>query len=96
MNPAAGSAPRCNKLLVAPGCFDGHPPGAEETGFQPLTRACCRPQHWHFGYRPGYDVGIEHPRRASCCCINIPIIADADTQNHGNAVNLVRSVRGNQ
>ena len=84
-----------NKLLVAPGCFDGLSARlVEEAGFEAaylsggaVARSMGIP-----------DIGLvtmsESIERAVqvVSAINIPIIADADT-GYGNAVNLVRSVR---
>ena len=84
-----------NKLLVAPGCFDGLSARlVQEAGFEAaylsggaVARSMGIP-----------DIGLvtmsESIERAVqvVSAINIPIIADADT-GYGNAVNLVRSVR---
>ncbi len=84
-----------NKLLVAPGCFDGLSARlVQEAGFEAaylsggaVARSMGIP-----------DIGLvtmsESIERAVqvVAAINIPIIADADT-GYGNAVNLVRSVR---
>ncbi len=84
-----------NKLLVAPGCFDGLSARlVQEAGFESaylsggaVARSMGIP-----------DIGLvtmsESIERAVqvVSAINIPIIADADT-GYGNAVNLVRSVR---
>jgi 2-methylisocitrate lyase-like PEP mutase family enzyme len=84
-----------NKLLVAPGCFDGLSARlVQEAGFEAaylsggaVARSMGIP-----------DIGLvtmsESIDRAGqvVSAINIPIIADADT-GYGNAVNLVRSVR---
>ena len=84
-----------DKLLVAPGCFDGLSARlVQEAGFQAaylsggaVARSMGIP-----------DIGLvtmsESIERAVqvVSAINIPIIADADT-GYGNAVNLVRSVR---
>jgi len=83
------------KLLVAPGCFDGLSARlVEEAGFEAaylsggaVARSMGIP-----------DIGLvtmsESIERAAqvVSAIKIPIIADADT-GYGNAVNLVRSVR---
>ena len=83
------------KLLVAPGCFDGLSARlVEEAGFEAaylsggaVARSMGIP-----------DIGLvtmsESIERAIqvVSTIKIPIIADADT-GYGNAVNLVRSVR---
>lgn len=83
------------KLLVAPGCFDGLSARlVEEAGFEAaylsggaVARSMGIP-----------DIGLvtlsESIERAVqvVSAIKIPIIADADT-GYGNAVNLVRSVR---
>ncbi len=84
-----------DKLLVAPGCFDGLSARlVEEAGFEAaylsggaVARSMGIP-----------DIGLvtmsESIERAVqvVSAIKIPIIADADT-GYGNAVNLVRSVR---
>ncbi len=84
-----------NKLLVAPGCFDGLSARlVQEAGFEAaylsggaVARSMGIP-----------DIGLvtmsESIERAVqvVSAITIPIIADADT-GYGNAVNLVRSVR---
>jgi 2-methylisocitrate lyase-like PEP mutase family enzyme len=84
-----------NKLLVAPGCFDGLSARlVEEAGFEAaylsggaVARSMGIP-----------DIGLvtmsESIERTAqvVSAIKIPIIADADT-GYGNAVNLVRSVR---
>jgi 2-methylisocitrate lyase-like PEP mutase family enzyme len=84
-----------NKLLVAPGCFDGLSARlVEEAGFEAaylsggaVARSMGIP-----------DIGLvtmsEAIERAAqvMSAIKIPIIADADT-GYGNAVNLVRTVR---
>jgi len=84
-----------NKLLVAPGCFDGLSARlVQEAGFEAaylsggaVARSMGIP-----------DIGLvtmsESIERAAqvVSAINIPIIADADT-GYGNAVNLVRTVR---
>jgi 2-methylisocitrate lyase-like PEP mutase family enzyme len=84
-----------NKLLVAPGCFDGLSARlVEEAGFEAaylsggaVARSMGLP-----------DIGLvtmsEAIERAvqAVSTIKIPIIADADT-GYGNAVNLVRTVR---
>jgi 2-methylisocitrate lyase-like PEP mutase family enzyme len=86
---------RRNKLLVAPGCFDGLSAKlVEEAGFEAaylsggaVARSMGIP-----------DIGLvtmsESIERTAqvVSAIKIPIIADADT-GYGNAVNLVRSVR---
>src|SRR5690348_5836814 len=83
------------KLLVAPGCFDGLSARLlEEAGFEAaylsggaVARSMGIP-----------DIGLvtmsESIERAGqvVSAIGIPIIADADT-GYGNAVNLVRTVR---
>ena len=83
-----------NRLLVAPGCFDGLSARlVQEAGFEAaylsggaVARSMGIP-----------DIGLvtmsESIERAVqvVSAINIPIIADADT-GYGNAVNLVRSV----
>src|ERR687898_376799 len=84
-----------NKLLIAPGCFDGLSARlVEEAGFEAVylsggavARSMGIP-----------DIGLvtmsEVIERAAqvVSAVKIPIIADADT-GYGNAVNLVRSVR---
>jgi 2-methylisocitrate lyase-like PEP mutase family enzyme len=84
-----------NKLLVAPGCFDGLSARlVQEAGFEAaylsggaVARSMGIP-----------DIGLvtmsENIERATqvASVISIPIIADADT-GYGNAVNLVRTVR---
>ena len=84
-----------NKLLVAPGCFDGLSARlVQESGFEAaylsggaVARSMGMP-----------DIGLvtmsEAIERAAqvVSAIAVPVIADADT-GYGNAVNLVRSVR---
>ena len=84
-----------DRLLVAPGCFDGLSARlVEEAGFEAaylsggaVARSMGMP-----------DIGLvtmsEVIERAAqvVAAVKIPIIADADT-GYGNAVNLVRSVR---
>lgn len=84
-----------NKLLVAPGCFDGLSARlVEEAGFEAaylsggaVARSMGIP-----------DIGLvtmsEVIERAAqvVSAVRIPVIADADT-GYGNAVNLVRAVR---
>jgi 2-methylisocitrate lyase-like PEP mutase family enzyme len=84
-----------DKLLVAPGCFDGLSARlVAEAGFEAaylsggaLARSMGIP-----------DIGLvtmsEVIERAAqvTSVVNIPVIADADT-GYGNAVNLVRTVR---
>lgn len=84
-----------NRLLVAPGCFDGLSARlVEEAGYEAaylsggaVARSMGIP-----------DIGLvtmsESIERASqvVASVRIPIIADADT-GYGNAVNLVRAVR---
>jgi len=84
-----------DKLLVAPGCFDGLSARlVQEAGFETaylsggaVARSMGIP-----------DIGLvtmsESIERAAqvISAIKIPIIADADT-GYGNAVNLVRTVR---
>jgi len=84
-----------DRLLVAPGCFDGLSARlVEEAGFEAaylsggaVARSMGIP-----------DIGLvtmsEVIDRAAqvVAAVKIPIIADADT-GYGNAVNLVRSVR---
>ena len=84
-----------NKLLVAPGCFDGLSARlVQEAGFEAaylsggaVARSMGLP-----------DIGLvtmsEVIERAAqvVSAVKIPVIADADT-GYGNAVNLVRTVR---
>jgi 2-methylisocitrate lyase-like PEP mutase family enzyme len=84
-----------DKMLVAPGCFDGLSARlVEEAGFEAaylsggaVARSMGIP-----------DIGLvtmsEAIERAAqvVSAIKIPIIADADT-GYGNAINLVRTVR---
>jgi 2-methylisocitrate lyase-like PEP mutase family enzyme len=84
-----------NRLLVAPGCFDGLSARlVEEAGFEAaylsggaVARSMGIP-----------DIGLvtmsETIERAAqvVSAVKIPIIADADT-GYGNAINLVRTVR---
>lgn len=84
-----------DKLLVAPGCFDGLSARlVEEAGFEAaylsggaVARSMGIP-----------DIGLvtmsESIERAAqvVSAVKIPVIADADT-GYGNAVNLVRTVR---
>lgn len=84
-----------DRLLVAPGCFDGLSARlVEEAGFEAaylsggaVARSMGIP-----------DIGLvtmsEVIERAAqvVAAVKIPIIADADT-GYGNAINLVRSVR---
>ena len=84
-----------NKLLVAPGCFDGLSARlVQEAGFEAaylsggaVARSMGLP-----------DIGLvtmsEVIERAVqvVSAVKIPVIADADT-GYGNAVNLVRTVR---
>ena len=84
-----------NKLLVAPGCFDGLSARlVEKAGFEAaylsggaVARSMGIP-----------DIGLvtmsETIERAAqvISAVTIPVIADADT-GYGNAVNLVRTVR---
>jgi len=84
-----------DKLLVAPGCFDGLSARlVEEAGFEAAylsggaaARSMGIP-----------DIGLvtmsEVIERAAqvVSVVNIPVIADADT-GYGNAINLVRTVR---
>jgi len=84
-----------NRLLVAPGCFDGLSARlVQEAGFEAaylsggaVARSMGIP-----------DIGLvtmsETIERAAqvVSAIHIPVIADADT-GYGNAVNLVRTVR---
>src|SRR5207244_11533910 len=84
-----------DKLLVAPGCFDGFSARlVEEAGFEAayfsggaVARSMGLP-----------DIGLvtmsEVIERAAqvVSAVKIPVIADADT-GYGNAINLARSVR---
>jgi 2-methylisocitrate lyase-like PEP mutase family enzyme len=84
-----------DKLLVAPGCFDGLSARlVQEAGYEAaylsggaVARSMGIP-----------DIGLvsmsEAIERAAqvVSAVNIPVIADADT-GYGNAVNLVRTVR---
>ena len=84
-----------DKLLVAPGCFDGLSARlVEEAGFEAayfsggaVARSMGLP-----------DIGLvtmsEVIERAAqvVSAVKIPVIADADT-GYGNAINLVRTVR---
>src|SRR5262245_46869130 len=84
-----------DKLLVAPGCFDGLSARlVAEAGFEAaylsggaVARSMGIP-----------DIGLvtmsEVIERAAqvTSVVNLPVIADADT-GYGNAVNLVRTVR---
>jgi 2-methylisocitrate lyase-like PEP mutase family enzyme len=86
---------RREKLLIAPGCFDGLSARlVEEAGFEAaylsggaVARSMGIP-----------DIGLvtmsEALERAAqvVSAVTIPVIADADT-GYGNAVNLVRTVR---
>ena len=86
---------RRERLLVAPGCFDGLSARlVEEAGFEAVylsggavARSMGIP-----------DIGLvtmtETIERAFqvVSAVNIPVIADADT-GYGNAVNLIRTVR---
>src|ERR671931_723070 len=86
---------RRDKLLVAPGCFDGLSARlVEEAGFEAaylsggaVARSMGLP-----------DIGLvtmsEVIERAAqvVSAVRIPVIADADT-GYGNAINLVRTVR---
>jgi 2-methylisocitrate lyase-like PEP mutase family enzyme len=86
---------RREKLLIAPGCFDGLSARlVEEAGFEAaylsggaVARSMGLP-----------DIGLvtmsEVIERAAqvVSAVKIPVIADADT-GYGNAINLVRTVR---
>jgi 2-methylisocitrate lyase-like PEP mutase family enzyme len=84
-----------DKLLVAPGCFDGLSARlVEEAGFEAaylsggaLARSMGLPD---IGLATMSEV-IERGAQVAAA-VKIPIIADADT-GYGNAVNLVRTVR---
>jgi 2-methylisocitrate lyase-like PEP mutase family enzyme len=84
-----------NKLLVAPGCFDGLSARlVQEAGFEAaylsggaVARSMGIPDIGLVTMSESIDRAVQ-----AVSAINIPIIADADT-GYGNAVNLVRSVR---
>jgi 2-methylisocitrate lyase-like PEP mutase family enzyme len=84
-----------NKLLIAPGCFDGLSARlVQEAGFEALylsggalARSMGIPD---IGLVTMSEV-IERACQVSSV-VTIPVIADADT-GYGNAVNLVRTVR---
>src|SRR6267142_4498426 len=84
-----------NRLLVAPGCFDGLSARlVEEAGFEAaylsggaVARSMCIPDIGRVTMAEAIERAVE-----VVSAIKIPIIADADT-GYGNAVNLVRSVR---
>jgi 2-methylisocitrate lyase-like PEP mutase family enzyme len=84
-----------NKLLVAPGCFDGLSARlVQEAGFEAaylsggaVARSMGIPDIGLVTMSESIDRAVQ-----VVSAINIPIIADADT-GYGNAVNLVRSVR---
>ena len=86
---------RRNKLLVAPGCFDGLSARlVQEAGFEAaylsggaVARSMGIPDIGLVTMSESIDRAVQ-----AVAAINIPIIADADT-GYGNAVNLVRSVR---
>ncbi len=86
---------RRNKLLVAPGCFDGLSARlVQEAGFEAaylsggaVARSMGIPDIGLVTMSESIDRAVQ-----VVSAINIPIIADADT-GYGNAVNLVRSVR---
>jgi len=86
---------RRNKLLVAPGCFDGLSARlVQEAGFEAaylsggaVARSMGIPDIGLVTMSESIDRAMQ-----AVAAINIPIIADADT-GYGNAVNLVRSVR---
>ena len=86
---------RRNKLLVAPGCFDGLSARlVQEAGFEAaylsggaVARSMGIPDIGLVTMSESIDRAVQ-----AVSAINIPIIADADT-GYGNAVNLVRSVR---
>ena len=86
---------RRNKLLVAPGCFDGLSARlVQEAGFEAaylsggaVARSMGIPDIGLVTMSESIDRAVQ-----VVAAINIPIIADADT-GYGNAVNLVRSVR---
>ena len=84
-----------NKLLVAPGCFDGLSARlVQQAGFEAaylsggaVARSMGIPDIGLVTMSESIDRAVQ-----VVAAINIPIIADADT-GYGNAVNLVRSVR---
>ena len=84
-----------NKLLVAPGCFDGLSARlVQEAGFEAaylsggaVARSMGVPDIGLVTMSESIDRAVQ-----VVSAINIPVIADADT-GYGNAVNLVRSVR---
>ncbi len=84
-----------DKLLVAPGCFDGLSARlVQEAGFEAaylsggaVARSMGIPDIGLVTMSESIDRAVQ-----VVSAINIPIIADADT-GYGNAVNLVRSVR---
>ena len=84
-----------NKLLVAPGCFDGLSARlVQEAGFEAaylsggaVARSMGIPDIGLVTMSESIDRAVQ-----VVSAINIPVIADADT-GYGNAVNLVRSVR---
>jgi len=84
-----------NKLLVAPGCFDGLSARlVQEAGFEAaylsggaVARSMGIPDIGLVTMSESIDRAVQ-----VVAAIHIPIIADADT-GYGNAVNLVRSVR---
>ena len=84
-----------NKLLVAPGCFDGLSARlVQEAGFEAaylsggaVARSMGIPDIGLVTMSESIDRAVQ-----VVAAINIPVIADADT-GYGNAVNLVRSVR---
>ena len=84
-----------NKLLVAPGCFDGLSARlVQEAGFEAaylsggaVARSMGIPDIGLVTMSESIDRAVQ-----VVAAITIPIIADADT-GYGNAVNLVRSVR---
>ena len=86
---------RRNKLLVAPGCFDGLSARlVQEAGFEAaylsggaVARSMGIPDIGLVTMSESIDRAVQ-----VVSAINIPVIADADT-GYGNAVNLVRSVR---
>ena len=86
---------KLNKLLVAPGCFDGLSARlVQEAGFEAaylsggaVARSMGIPDIGLVTMSESIDRAVQ-----VVSAINIPVIADADT-GYGNAVNLVRSVR---
>src|SRR5215470_13542996 len=84
-----------DKLLVAPGCFDGLSARlVEEAGFEAaylsggaVARSMGMPDIGLVTMSEVIDRAVQ-----VVSALRIPVIADADT-GYGNAVNLVRAVR---